>query len=147
MSVQIEDGGRYNGVVVRAQSTESKSGKPGISVHVDVGADHPVSKTIWLTDKSLDIAEKQLRAMGATTEQLCSADWIEYPTTLVGAEVSVTVEEREYRGETTIEIKWINSRHRTASAESRKRAAALFSGTEPSTPIEPPKISDDDIPF
>lgn len=122
---------RYDAVVYGARSTEAKDGKFGIRVTFDClvngKPEGRADKTIWITQNNREQSEKELRAMGVTSEDLARREfWADPGSLLRGRECNVTTEEREYRGRLHIEVKWINRRVKPASESAIERAMAVF---------------------
>lgn len=127
----IQSDQRYDAVVYGARSTEAKDGKFGIRVTFDClvngKPEGKADKTIWITQNNREQSEKELRAMGVTSEDLARREfWADPGSLLRGRECSVVTEEREYRGNLHIEVKWINRRVKPASESAIERAMAVF---------------------
>jgi hypothetical protein len=149
----IEADRSYAAVVMAAQLTESNAGTPGLWVRFALAEDQDheevvgtKAKTIWITQASRDMGEKQIKALGATEAQLKTRDfWADPGAVLVGARCSVTTEETEYHGKKRVEIKFINRLQKSASAAAIDRAMAMFGGNEERAAGF--HVSDEDVPF
>ncbi len=126
----IEAGKKYDAKVVSADFTESSSkGTPGVHIRFDLfdGSGERLTsryKTVWLTVANKDRFEKDMNTLGVPTEALATDEFYSDPGKfLVGAECSLAMENEDYNGNTTVEIKWINSRGRATKAASADKVA------------------------
>ncbi len=154
----IEAGKKYDAKVISADFTESSSkGTPGVLVRFDLfdGGGQRLtsrSKTVWLTVANKDRFEKDMNTLGVPSEALAGDEFYADPGKfLVGAECRLAMEDEEFNGETTVEIKWINSRGRptkAASADKVALAKSIFATvSQEMGGYTAPGLSDEDVPF
>lgn len=102
-------GVKYPMTVSRAEwITSQNTGSRGLQVDFECD-EGGITGMIWCTEKSAAMAERQMKALGATDEQIIDADYLEYqfPVEIVGRQAKVETYDDEYKGKTTVKVKAI----------------------------------------
>lgn len=129
---------KYNGKVAEgSQMIETARGSIGFQVNLDC-EDGKTTFVIWMTEKNRKRAEGSFDVLGADFSKLGSPSYLEYefPSEIVGREVSFGTKEEEYNGKKSVKVAWIGKK----SEGKPSVAGAKFFGAEP-------VIKDEDIPF
>ena len=134
--------GVYTAEIVAAGLTTSQGGTPAvwITVAVDDGFGQPEEMTgkIWLSEKSLNMARGQFRAIGFDYRQHELS--FESIQAVVGHEVDVTLEERTYKGNTKIEITRFGKANEPPTPEALADAMKKLRALKPS----PDEVAEED---
>lgn len=88
--------------------TSQNTGSRGCQVDFE-GPDGAITGVIWVTERSLEMAERQFRALGVSDAQLIDAAYMEYqfPADVLGREAKIAVEDEEYKGKTKTKVNGI----------------------------------------
>jgi hypothetical protein len=133
-------GERYPARTSGARLTTSDNGTDGIFVHFDCGDNGGIDHTIWLSPARLEYAEKELNALGVSSEQLRSDRfWEEVENWVNDKECQIVIGEEEYNGNKRLRVKFINAAVKQAKPGAPKRLAGLFGSRPVNGSLEPPK--------
>ena len=145
----------YTGTITAAAVVESQSGNSGFELRLLNPEHGQIKHTIWVTEKSADMAKRQLKACGLTEEQMGSdLLWNDPAALLAGREVSWHCKEQADRnGELWTRVAWINS-SKAASPEAKLKSRGLLAAAKSEEEQPAPKknahgavIDDLDVPF
>lgn len=149
-------GVKYPMTVARAEwITSQNTGSRGLQVDFECD-EGGITGVIWCTEKSAAMAERQMKALGATDEQIIDADYLEYqfPVEIVGRQAKVETYDDEYKGKTTVKVKAIYPLVTEAGGGIGAGVANLFRREKglPEANAKPkvapvPDAIEDDIPF
>lgn len=133
----LEVGKKYRAEVTAAVATEKQDGTFGIalSYHTDEG---DIDGTLWIEQKYLAYRKKDLMTLGATEENLADWEWLQEPTSLVGAVCQIVID--SYFGKDGAEhliVKYINRLRKEASADAAQKAAGLFGQKAATVDVDP----------
>jgi hypothetical protein len=127
-------GERYPAHVADARFTESsQKGTAGIAIRFDCGAHGNIGKRIWLTREGFDIWSKELKALGATDEQLKSGRYYRNIGEFInGVECEVVAgEEDDGNGGKRVCVKFINAIAKSAREGLEDDVANIFASMNP----------------
>ena len=102
-------GVKYPMTVTRAEwITSQNTGSRGLQVDFECD-EGGITGVIWCTEKSAQVAERQMKALGATDEQVIDPDYLEYqfPVDIAGRTAKVETYDDEYKGKTSVKVKAI----------------------------------------
>lgn len=105
----LTGGVKYPMTVTRAEwITSQNTGSRGLQVDFECD-EGGITGVIWCTEKSAAMAERQMKALGATDDQIIDADYLEYqfPVDVAGRQAKVETYDDEYKGKTTVKVKTI----------------------------------------
>jgi len=105
----LTGGVKYPMTVTRAEwITSQNTGSRGLQVDFEC-EEGGITGVIWCTEKSAQMAERQMKALGATEDQIIDADYLEYqfPVDVAGREANVETVEEEYKNKVSIKVKAI----------------------------------------
>jgi len=124
--------------ITEVSFTEASTGSPGVVINGTVG-DESVKATVWITEKSANLAHKALKNCGFDSDKQDLSELKEKPTLLRGHEVEVNVSENEFG------IKCEIALDQTPDEAKMKSANAMLKGrpkdatkTVPSAPVSSP---------
>lgn len=154
---------RYTVEVTDAYITESKEkGTLGLFMSYE-GEEGKIDHTWWITPNTHEFLKESLqKCFGITDAQLMDMGFLEtIGQFLAGKGCSVVTEEREYNGNVSVGVKWMNPavfRPKAVEKIGLERAVRIFGGGTVSAPRNsrplpparvPPMgpIDDDDVPF
>lgn len=166
--------GSHRAIVTDHKWVTSQAGTPGLEISVDIPDDFGTVDcmvgTIWMSEKSMGMARRQLKNLGFNPDTQSVGD-IGGSISLREREIEIQVEEDEYKGKKKLKINFFGGRSGAAPAKEQLSAldaalaAAKKSGEEeddayhgpsvpppPQTPAEPvplnpPPGTDEGIPF
>jgi hypothetical protein len=153
---QFQPGQNYNVAVSSAFVMESKSGKPGIQINFEKEDGASIQHTIWISEKALEYAARDLATLGIPTDKLSSPTYLEnIGSHLVGRECNVSIFEEDYNGKKYTKVQFINEKRDTSGAPPAARIAEMFGGPKAAAPApvvkkampEPVEVADEDLPF
>lgn len=126
----LEVGNKYRAVVTAAYATEKEDGTFGIAVsfHAEEG---DIEHTLWIEPgEFLKYRKADLKTLGATDDDLVSWEWLQAPTSLIGAKCGIVIGEylNKKTGKICLTVKYINSIRREAQREALLAAARLLGG-------------------
>lgn len=145
-------GVRYSMTVSRAEWIVSQNtGSKGLQVDFEC-EEGGITGVIWATEKSAQMAARQMKALGATEDQLIDPDYLEYqfPVDIAGRSAKVETYDDEYKGRTTVKVKAIYPLVADSGAGIGAGVANLFRQEAGLPPADAKKKSseiEDDIPF
>lgn len=154
---------KYEATVKDAFLSESKNaGTPGLFISFET-EDGSIDHTFYVTTKTVEKLKEDLgKCFGITQAQLMDGAFLSsIGTTLRGQKVSITTQEKEYNGNVSVAVQWMNPlgfKPKTLDVQGVKRVAGLFGGGPVSSPAyrtgsQPPAanweapITDEDVPF
>lgn len=130
----------YSGTITGAAWVQARKGTPGLQVDLEAEDGQGISHVWWLTHKTKETFEGEMKEFGIKPEQLASGSFLqnELFSVLIGKDVTFATKEEEYQGTKKVKVHWINA----GKAPSDPRGigfavASLFGG----------EVSEDDIPF
>lgn len=155
--------GTYHATVEKTWFTTSQAGTPGLCVKVSIedewDKDVSLIGTIWLSEKAMPMARRQLRALGFDPDAN-DLDAIGDTIDLVGNKVDVQLKEESYKGRTELRISMFGGNAPPPSKQALSAASAALraakkkpdaANPEPEAPpakVEPPAEDDGgEIPF
>jgi hypothetical protein len=131
---------------VRSNRTRTIGDKLAVSLRVDTASGDDCEVTIFITEKSANIARRQLKIAGFDVDARELSELDEHPGLLAGRAVPLKVE--EYRGKMQVQIAIDGG---AGSADDLRSATALLRSAKksegPTAYDEPPPLGDDEIPF
>jgi len=144
--------GNFNGRVSGGALTTSLSGTVGYQIQIeyedsDDGSIAETWFTIWLTEKTREMAARSFAALGLTEKQLREPGFLdaEAGDVITGREIAFSTKEETYKGKSSIKVTGIREKN-DALGVSPSEAAARFFGFTPK-PGEPatvePELKDD----
>lgn len=149
-------GVKYPMTVTRAEwITSQNTGSRGLQVDFECD-EGGITGVIWCTEKSAAMAERQMKALGATDDQIIDADYLEYqfPVDVSGRQAKVETYDDEYKGKTTVKVKAIYPLVTEAGGGIGAGVANLFRREKglPEANAKPkaapaPETVEEDIPF
>ena len=146
----------YEGEVSSGSWIRSSGNTPGFQVNIKYdGGD--TSFTIWLTDKSKNIAKKHFKVLGLSEEQMKSPSYLNntLPTAIIGRAISFETREETYNEKTRVRVAFINAPKDYNESDVACEAASFFNDGNAGGEDDQPPLPDDgefqdtdsDIPF
>jgi hypothetical protein len=146
---------RYDGTVTRAEWIESaNTGTRGLELDLETPEGEIAVYQIWVSPKSLEIASKQFRILGADDDDLLDASHMEhvFPSDCVGKKVRFKTFEDTYKNKVTVKVERLLPPASEGSGGIGGGVADLFRQAKglPAAKAPAPaaaEVSDEDIPF
>ena len=122
--------GTYTGRIVDHWfDKSSKKNTPGLWVKIAIAGEWEdeveLTGTIWLSENAMGMARKSLRACGLDLDKFKIWDLAD-KVSLVGNQCSVTLEEEEYKGRTTVKITGFGSQRQLPTMQELVRLQAAL---------------------
>jgi hypothetical protein len=142
----LESGKRYFGIVTSGQFIYSQKGIPAYQVFIDCPDEMiSTSYTIWMSPNSdQKRLEKDFATIGLSLAQVSDAKKYteeQLNEIIAHKEIVFGVKENEFKGKTTLQVKWIERKGAIPTKPPREAAAEFFGGKSAA------KMDDDEPPF
>ena len=99
--------GRWTATVVKHWIDQTGNGSAFVAVKLALEGDDAITGKIWLTEKSMGMARGQLKSLGFDVDKQSLEDLDTNQELLKGKTVEIEIEENEYQGKTTMQVRSI----------------------------------------